>query len=111
MDRRLWVLLALIVCLAASPLSADTLNSQLKRVEGKIHKLSGQIKQKKIEKSAAVSRLREQDKELEKAQSRVAKSQLKVAQEKAELDASSMISMSASSSRTPSWTPSTPGWP
>lgn len=87
MNKRLPVLCVLIVCLAVSQVSADTLNSQLKKVEGKISRLSGQIKQKKIEKSAAVSRLKEQDKELEKAQSRVARSQLKVAQEKAELDA------------------------
>ncbi len=87
MNRRLPVLLLVLLCLCASAASSDTLNNQLKNVKGKMNRISSQIKQKKIEKSAAVSRLREHDKQLEKAQSEVAKSQLRLAKETTELEA------------------------
>ena len=87
MNKRLPVLLVLIFCLCANTVCGDTLNSQLKNVKGKISRINNQIRQKKIEKSAAVSKLREHDKQLEKAQSEVAQSQLRLAKEKTELEA------------------------
>ncbi|MBP5273688.1 MAG: peptidoglycan DD-metalloendopeptidase family protein [Abditibacteriota bacterium] len=87
MNKLRAALLAFALCLCVSALPADTLNNQLKKVESKISSINKELKQKKIEKSAAVSRLRQHDKQLEQAQSQVARSQIKLAQARTELEA------------------------
>lgn len=76
----------IITLFFTTAINAQTLHQKLNKVESNIHRLNKAIKQKKAEKSIAVSDLKHQDDILESAQSKIAKSQLKIAAAKSELD-------------------------